>query len=145
MDVAAGEAGPRPLSWIAGAGLWATGTVALGLGFVGIFLPLLPTTPLLLLAAACFVRVSPRAYRWLLRNPLFGPVIHQWRVERTVPARAKWTGVALVFAAFAATTILVPNCIYGYITLFLLGSGLIVFLAALPTARAAIRPDAPGA
>src|SRR5688572_17649565 len=76
---------PRPVSWLVGAGLWATGTAALGLGFLGIFVPLLPTTPLLLLAAACYVRVSPRAYRWLLGNRLLGPLIHQWRAERTVP------------------------------------------------------------
>jgi uncharacterized membrane protein YbaN (DUF454 family) len=127
---------PRPLPWIAAAGLWTTGTAALALGFLGIFLPLLPTTPLLLLAAACYVRVSPRAYRWLVANRLFGPVIREWRARRTVPARAKWTGVLLVFAAFAASAILVPSSTYGHVAQFVLGSSLIVFLAALPTAPA---------
>ena len=135
---------PRaPVSWWLGAVLWTVGTVSVVLGFAGVFLPLLPTTPFLLLAAACYVRVSPRAYRWLLRNRTLGPVIHQWRAERTVPARAKWTGVILVFVAFAASVILVPNCIYGYITLFILGSALIVFLASLPTARTVAGTQAP--
>jgi uncharacterized membrane protein YbaN (DUF454 family) len=139
----AGGAGGRPLPWLVGAGLWTAGTILLGLGLVGIILPLVPTTPLLLLAAACYVRVSPRAYHWLLRNPMVGPVIHRWRAERTVPARAKWTGVLLVFSAFAASVLLVPNCVYGYVTLFILGSALIVFLASLPTTRVAIRAQHP--
>ena len=60
--------------------LWATlGLAFVGVGAVGVVVPGLPTTPLLLLAAACFARSSPRLYAWLLRNPTFGPLIEDFR------------------------------------------------------------------
>ena len=127
---------PATSWWLRGV-LWTVGSLALILGFIGVFLPLIPTTPLLILAAACFVRVSPRAYRWLIGHRLLGPIILRWRTERTVPPRAKWAGVLLAFAAFAISITLTPNCIYGTVTLFLLGSVLIAFLASLPTSSRA--------
>jgi uncharacterized membrane protein YbaN (DUF454 family) len=79
--------------------LWAlAGVAALVTGIVGIFLPLLPTTPLVLLAAFCFSRGSTRCERWLLEHPRFGPMIRDWRAERAVPLRAKqlaWVMMAL--------------------------------------------------
>jgi len=70
--------------------LWAgAGTVALVLGIVGIFVPLLPTTPFILLAAFCFSRGSTRVERWLLDHPRFGPMVRDWRARRAVPLRAK--------------------------------------------------------
>ena len=65
------------------------GTVAVGLGVVGIFVPLLPTPPFLLLAAACFVRSSDRLYRWLLGNRLFGEYIPRYREGSGVPLASK--------------------------------------------------------
>ena len=58
-------------------------------GIVGIFLPLLPTTPFVLLAAFCFSRGSQRWEAWLLQHPRFGPMVRDWRVNRAVPLRAK--------------------------------------------------------
>jgi uncharacterized protein len=70
--------------------LWALGgLLALGTGIVGIFLPLLPTTPFVLLAAFCFSRGSSRAERWLLTHPRFGPMVRDWRLYRAIPLRAK--------------------------------------------------------
>ena len=63
--------------------------VALGLGIVGIFLPGLPTTPFVLLAAFCFSRGSARLEAWLLAHPRFGPLIADWRARRAMPLRAK--------------------------------------------------------
>lgn len=65
------------------------GGTSLLLGFVGIFLPLLPTTPFVLLAAFCFSRGSPRVEAWLLQHPRFGPVVRDWRSDRVIPLRAK--------------------------------------------------------
>jgi len=114
--------------------LWLTsGSLALGLGLIGLVVPLLPTTPLLLVTAACWARSSPRAYGWLLRHRTLGPPIERWRSTRTIAPGAKWTAVALVFAAFASSVLLVPNCAYGYLTLFVVGSLLVVFLAGIPT------------
>ena len=69
--------------------VWICGVLALVLGAIGIFIPGLPTTPFVLLAAACFVRASPRAHAWLLRNPTFGPLLREWEEHRSIPRRAK--------------------------------------------------------
>jgi uncharacterized membrane protein YbaN (DUF454 family) len=86
--------------------LWATaGALALVTGLVGIFVPLLPTTPLVLLAAFCFSRGSERCERWLLEHPRFGPMVRDWRERRAVPLRAKQLATVMmalgsVWAAF---------------------------------------------
>ena len=70
--------------------LWLlAGGLALLTGIVGIFLPLLPTTPFVLLAAFCFSRGSQRCETWLLQHPRFGPMVRDWRANRAVPLRAK--------------------------------------------------------
>jgi uncharacterized membrane protein YbaN (DUF454 family) len=70
--------------------LWLlAGAFSLLTGIVGIFLPLLPTTPLVLLAAFCFSRGSLRCEAWLLNHPRFGPMVRDWRASRAIPLRAK--------------------------------------------------------
>ena len=73
-----------------------TGFTLVGLGVVGIFLPLLPTTPLLLLAAACFSRSSERWHRWLLNHHTFGPIIRNWHENKCIPRRAKLISIVMV-------------------------------------------------
>ena len=73
--------------------LIALGWIFVVIGLIGVVLPLLPTTPFLILAAACFARGSERFYRWLLSSRLFGPVIREWRQTRSVPPRAKRTAL----------------------------------------------------
>ena len=74
----------------------AAGFILVGLAVLGIFLPLLPTTPLLLLAAGCFSRSSERWHRWLLQHRLFGPIIHNWQERRCIPKRAKIVSILMV-------------------------------------------------
>ena len=76
--------------------LLALGSIALLLGIVGIVVPGLPTTPFILVAAACYARASERFYRWLLRNPTFGPLIGEWRRYRSIPYRVKWLAITLM-------------------------------------------------
>lgn len=72
------------------------GLIALGLGLAGIIVPLLPTTPFLLLASACFLRGSERLHNWLMQHPRLGPYIRSFRDERAMTLRAKiWTFVFL--------------------------------------------------
>lgn len=73
------------------------------LGFIGIFLPVLPTTPFLILAAACFARSSSRLENWLLQHRHFGPLLRDWRARGAIPRKAKWMalgGMAFGFAMF---------------------------------------------
>ena len=74
----------------------ALGTLFLALGIAGSFLPVLPTTPFMLLAAACYARASTRFYNWLLNNRLFGPTILEWRRYRSIPYRVKWMAILLM-------------------------------------------------
>lgn len=73
------------------------GIVFLVLGVVGVIVPLLPTTPFLLLAAALFFRSSPRLHRWLYRQPTLGPYIRNFTEHKAIPLRAKVVSVLLVW------------------------------------------------
>ncbi len=72
------------------------GFVFVGLGAIGIFLPLLPTTPFLLVAAACFAKSSDKWHKWLLSNRVFGPVIINWQENRCISLRTKIVAVSLI-------------------------------------------------
>ncbi|HWR77536.1 MAG TPA: YbaN family protein [Thiobacillus sp.] len=74
----------------------ALGTLFVALGIAGIFLPVLPTTPFMLLAATCYARASTRFYNWLLNNRMLGPTILEWRRYRSIPYRVKWTAIILM-------------------------------------------------
>jgi uncharacterized membrane protein YbaN (DUF454 family) len=73
------------------------GTISLGLGAVGLFLPVLPTTPFLLLAAACYYKGSERMHRWLLNNKLFGSYIRNYREGRGIALKAKVITLCLLW------------------------------------------------
>lgn len=70
------------------------------LGIVGAFLPLLPTTPFLLVAVWCFSRSSPRLEQWLLNHRTLGPPLMNWRREGAISARAKTMAVSLIVASY---------------------------------------------
>lgn len=85
------------------AGWLLLGLLFVGIGLVGIFVPLLPTMDFLLLALPCFARSSPRLEEWLLNHPRFGPGLRAWRATRAVPRRAKVAagiGMAVGYALF---------------------------------------------
>jgi len=79
------------------------GVIAVGLGVAGVFLPLLPTTPFLLLAAACFFRSSERLYAWLIHHKWFGSFIRHYREHRAIPLRAKVVTLMLLWGVIGYT------------------------------------------
>lgn len=85
------------------------GTLALGIGVVGIVVPVLPTTPFLLVAAACYARSSDRLYAWLLGQPSLGRIVSEWRRSRSLPAGVKPRALVVVVVTFAASILLVDS------------------------------------
>jgi uncharacterized membrane protein YbaN (DUF454 family) len=105
------------------------GLVALGLGVLGIFLPVLPTTPFLLVAAACFVRSSDRLYGWLLEHRHLGPYVRDFRSGRGIPLRAKVVSLSMIWGSIVVSGSLLlvrmgPSTGWWGIAAFLLASAL---------------------
>lgn len=95
------------------------------LGVVGAFLPILPTTPFMILAAGCFARSSPRLEAWLLSHPVFGPMLRDWRERGAIPRRAKMAavvGCAFGYALFWFGT--EPTAVSGTVVALLMLTGL---------------------
>lgn len=130
---------PSSLSPIWRAVLLVVGTVSLALGVVGIVLPVLPTTPFLLVAAACYARASTRLYAWLLGQRSLGPVISEWRRSRSFPAGVKVRALAAVVVTFAISILLIDSPVIRVI-LVAIAVILLVFLYRIPTARPEATP-----
>jgi uncharacterized membrane protein YbaN (DUF454 family) len=75
------------------------GTLATGLGIIGVFIPILPTTPFLLLAAACYMRSSERFYQWLINNRIFGAYVRNYIEGKGMPIRIKIFTILLLWLA----------------------------------------------
>jgi len=96
------------------------GSVSLFLGVTGIILPLLPTTPFLLLAAFCYLRSSEKLYRWLIGHKLFGVYIYTYLHFRAVRKRARNLALVLLWSTLTLTMILTSNAA---VTIILVGVG----------------------
>jgi hypothetical protein len=101
------------------------GVLALGLGVLGIFLPVLPTTPLVILAAACFARSYRPFHEWLLGHRLFGPTLREWHEHRSIPRRTKLTAIVMMAVALGASIVLAVEATWlkGLLAAFGLGLG----------------------
>lgn len=87
--------------------LTAVGLLSVGLGVVGMFLPILPTTPFLLLAAYCFVRSNRRLYDKLLSHKVFGAYISDFMLHKTIPKKVKAVSIATLWVTIGISVLLV--------------------------------------
>lgn len=107
------------------------GWLCVGVAVLGIFLPLIPTTPLLLLAAACFVRGSEKLYNWLLNHRQLGPYIRDFREGRGIPRKAKISTIAVMWTTIGIS-ILILRLIWVKVLLFFIAAGVTVYLLSFP-------------
>ncbi len=99
----------HPLSSIRRALLITAGLAAVVAGTIGIVVPLLPTTPFLLLAAVCFVRSSDRLHRWLTTNRVFGSYLRNYQEHRAMPAGMKWCAISVLWLTIALSIVAIDS------------------------------------
>ena len=110
------------------------GWIALGLGVAGIFLPVLPTTPLALLAAACFLRSSDRLHRYVVEHPVFGPGVRDYLEGRGVTRRTKIVAITMLWLSILASVVFWVDAWPLDVLLILIAAGTTIYLLRLPTA-----------
>ncbi len=113
--------------------LISAGVLSVGLATAGIFLPLLPTTPFLLLAAACFIRSSNRLYQWLINHKWFGAYIRNYREHKAVTKRTKIVIILLLWGTLGYSAFGVIDVLGVRILLSLIGVGVTLHVLRLKT------------
>jgi uncharacterized membrane protein YbaN (DUF454 family) len=114
-------------------GLVALGLALVGLGYLGVLLPGLPTTPFLIAASYCFVRSSPRLHRWLRRSPVFGRLLHDWEVHRGIRKPVKVFAVCLVVAVVTCSVAFSSLPMWAKATIACLATIGVVVMLCVPT------------
>ena len=109
------------------------GVTALGFGIAGIFLPVLPTTPLVLLAAACFARSYRPFHEWLLAHRQFGPMIHEWQVHGSIPYRTKITAIVMMAVSLGVSVVFFVRPPWLQVALAAFGIALAAWMYRLPS------------
>ncbi len=109
------------------------GHIFVGIAVLGIFLPVVPTTFPLIIAAACYVRASARFYNWLLNNHLFGPIILDWRHHRAIRRRHKAVAITLIVLTIGSSVVFFISAWYAKLLVATIGAGVIIFLLRVPT------------
>ena len=121
------------------------GWLFVALGVLGVFLPLLPTTPFLLLAAGCFARSSPKFHAWLMNEPRLGPYLRMWSEGRGIPRRAKILAITMMAATMGPTIVFVVPIVAVKVLLTITGLSVATYILRQPTAPPIDASDFPDA
>jgi uncharacterized membrane protein YbaN (DUF454 family) len=111
----------------------AAGFIFVGLAVLGVVLPVLPATPFMLLAAACFARASPRFYDWVLNHRAFGPAVREWRSHRSLPYRTKLTAIILMALSLGISIVFFVKNGWLQAALAVFGALLAIWLYRIPS------------
>lgn len=110
------------------------GYLSLGLGVIGIFLPVLPTTPFVLLAVWFFARSNPALAARLYSHPRFGHLLTTWRDQRAIPRRAKFTALIMLAVSYALILWLTESAVVPFVLAIIMGS-VALYIATRPLPR----------
>lgn len=109
------------------------GWIFVGLGIVGIFLPLMPTTIFFILAAASFARSSEKFYNWLINHPRFGKIIKSYLEHRGIPRKSKFIAIGMVMVTIGSSAIFFTSSLFLRVLLTIVAIGVITYLLSLRT------------
>ena len=109
------------------------GLICMALGFLGVFLPILPTTPFMILAAFCFSKSSERLHNWLLERPHIGKLILDWQNDGVIRKKAKVASTLVIVPLFSYTLIFVQVFVFIKVLLVLIGLGVLYFIWSRPS------------
>jgi uncharacterized membrane protein YbaN (DUF454 family) len=121
--------------------LIACGTLCVALGVIGIFLPLMPTTVFLLLAAACYARSSDRFYKKLIENRVLGAYIRNSREGRGMKRRDKTITLLLLWVGIGVTIVWTAHTLWLRLLLLAIAAGVTIHVAKIPTFKAVDEPQ----
>jgi uncharacterized membrane protein YbaN (DUF454 family) len=111
------------------------GTICTALGVIGIFVPLLPTTPFLLLAAACYARSSERFYNWLMNNRIFGRYVRDYLEKRGISLKVKIVTLVLLWATIILSAIFATDALWLRILLVSIAVGVTIHILWIRTLK----------
>ena len=109
------------------------GTFFLIIGIIGIFIPILPTTPFLLLAAACYAKGSKKFYNWLINNEWFGEYIKNYRERRGIPLSVKIISIIILWITITFSTFIIISNLLIQIILIIIAVGVTIHILTIKT------------
>jgi hypothetical protein len=109
------------------------GAISLVIGFVGIFLPVLPTTPLVLLSAWCFFRSSPRLYEWVINNERFGDTVKNYHQGKGITKATKIKAIVMMWITISISIYFTITSLHLIALLYGIAIAVTIYLLRLPT------------
>lgn len=115
------------------------GTISLILGAIGVFLPLLPTTPFWLLTCWCYIRSSKKMYKWVMSNRYFGKYIRDYVEDKAIPMKTKVTTLSVMWLSIILTSLFLIDIVWIKISLVLISLAVTWHIVTFPTKKAKVR------